>query len=462
LSDTVSNRLSVILGDRFSTAESVLAIHGRDESGHEPRPPEAVCFPESAGEVSEIVKICAATRTPVIPFGAGTSVEGQVLATQGGVSIDLTRMNRILAIRPDDLDVQVEAGVTRLQLEKKLEDKGLFFPIDPGADATLGGMASTRASGTNAVRYGTMRENVLALTAVLPDGRVIQTARRARKSSAGYDLTRLLVGSEGTLGVICDLTLRVFGLPDAMSSAVVCFDELPPAIATVIRTIQYGIPVARIELLDEAMVSAINGYAGLAESVRPTLMLEFHGSQASVEEQAREVSEIANELGGSEFRWATDAEEREKLWQARHHAYFAGLALRPGCRIWSTDVCVPISRLADCILETRDDIEASGLVAPLVGHAGDGNFHLLLSVDPNDAEEVSRAEAFHDRLVERALDMDGTCTGEHGVGIGKRRFLPAEHGEAIQTMKAIKQALDPLGIMNPGKIFLRDESTATE
>ena len=447
------DRLQAILGERCSTAESVLAIHGRDESAHPPSPPDAVCFPESIDEVSAVVAICAETRTPVIPFGAGTSVEGHVLATQGGVAIDLTRMNRILAIRPHDLDVHVEAGVTRLQLDKRLGDHGLFFPIDPGADATLGGMAATRASGTNAVRYGTMRDSVLSLTAVMPDSRTIQTSRRARKSSAGYDLTRLLVGSEGTLGVICELTLRVFGLPEAMSSAVVCFDDLAAAVTTVIRTIQYGIPVARIELLDEAMVAAINGYAGMEQRLSPTLMLEFHGSTAAVEEQAREFGEIAAESGGSEFRWATDAQEREKLWEARHHAYFAGLALRPGCRVWSTDVCVPISRLAECILETREDIERSGLVAPLVGHAGDGNFHLLISVDTNDSEEMARADAFHDRLIERSLAMDGTCTGEHGVGIGKRRFLASEHGGALDTMRAIKKALDPLGIMNPGKVF---------
>lgn len=449
--------LTELLGDRFSVAASVREIHGRDESGHAPKTPDAVCFPQSVEEVSEIVKICADTGTPIIPFGAGTSVEGQVLAVHGGVSLDLTRMNRVLAIHQDDLDAQVEAGVTRSQLNRRLEDHGLFFPVDPGADATLGGMASTRASGTNAVRYGTMRDNVLALTAVVPDGRIIRTARRARKSSAGYDLTRLLVGSEGTLGVICDLTLRVFGLPEAMSSAVICFSDLSSAVTTVIRTIQYGIPVARIELLDAAMVQAINSYADLDATVCPTLMLEFHGSVASVEEQAKEVGEIAAELGASHFRWAIDPEEREKLWQARHHAYFAGLALRPGTRVWSTDVCVPISRLADCVLATREDIEATGLTAPLVGHAGDGNFHLLLSVDPADAEEVGRAEAFHERLVNRALEMDGTCTGEHGVGIGKRRFLPIEHGEALNVMRAIKRTLDPLGIMNPGKIFLDDD-----
>jgi D-lactate dehydrogenase (cytochrome) len=416
-----------------------------------------VCFPESTEEVSELVRICAAHRLPVIPFGAGTSVEGHVLATRGGVSVDLTRMDRVLAIHDQDLDAVVEAGVTRKRLNRHLADRGLFFPIDPGADATLGGMASTRASGTNAVRYGTMRENVLSVTAVLADGRVVRTARRARKSSAGYDLTRLLVGSEGTLGVITELTVRVHGLPPAMSAAVVSFDALDDAVRTVIETIQMGIPVARIELLDEVMVAAINHHAGLELAERPSLFIELHGSEAAVEEQTAELAELAREHGGSDFRWATDAGEREKLWEGRHHAYFAALDLRPGCRVVSTDVCVPISRLADCIADTKADLAKSDLVAPLVGHAGDGNFHLLLLVDPEDAEQRARADAFHDRLVERALALDGTCTGEHGIGLGKRRFLRAEHGDGVDVMVAVKRALDPLGILNPGKIFADED-----
>ncbi len=449
--------LSELLGERFTMADAVRDHHGRDESGHPPAPPEGVCFPASTEEVAAIVKICAAHDVPVIPFGAGSSVEGHVLAVHGGVCIDLSQMDRILAIRPDDLDVTVEAGVTRIQLNKRLADQGLFFPIDPGAEATLGGMSATRASGTNAVRYGTMRESVLGLTAVLADGRIIHTARRARKSSAGYDLTRLLVGSEGTLGVITEVTVRVFGLPEAMSAAVVSFPELAPAVETVIRTIQLGIPVARIELLDAVMIDAINRHAGLDHALRPTLFLEFHGSPSAVEEQAREVGEIAEELGGGSFRWSTDEAERAKLWEARHHAYWAALGLRKGCRAWSTDVCVPISELAQCVIETQEDIRRTGLTAPIVGHAGDGNFHCIIVVDPEDADEVARAEGLHERLVERALAVDGTCTGEHGVGLGKRRFLRAEHGEGLDVMRTIKKALDPQGILNPGKIFLEEE-----
>ncbi len=451
--DAARQEFEDLLGDRFSISPSIVEQHGRDESSRPPCPPEAVAFATSVDEVAEVVRICARHRVPVIPYGAGTSLEGHVHAPHGGLSLDLSRMDRIVAIHDEDLDAVVEAGVTTANLNRRLADRGLFFPIDPGAEPTLGGMASTRASGTTAVRYGTMREAVLSLTAVLHDGRVIRTARRARKSSAGYDLTRLLVGAEGTLGVITEATVRVHGLPEAMVGAVVSFPELEAAVQTVIRTIQLAIPVARIELLDEAMVDAINRHAGLDQAVRPTLMLEFHGTASAVAEQAREVGEIAAELGGSDFRWAADAAERERLWEARHHAYFAALALRPGCRVVSSDVCVPISRLAECVLATKEDLASTGLTAPLVGHAGDGNFHLLLVVDPDDPDERERIEAFLDRLVGRALAMDGTCTGEHGVGLGKRRFMEAEHGEAVEAMRAVKRALDPLGIMNPGKVL---------
>lgn len=445
--------LADLLGDRFTTADAVREHHGKDESWHPPLPPDAVVFPESTDEVAAIVRVCAAHDIPMIPFGAGTSLEGHVQAPYGGVTISLARMDRILAVRTDDLDATVQAGVTRKQLNRRLADLGLFFPVDPGADATFGGMASTRASGTNAVRYGTLRDNVLALEVVLADGRVIRTGTRARKSSAGYDLTRLLVGAEGTLGVITELTVRVHGLPEAMVSAVVGFDDLHAAARTVIRTIQLGIPVARVELLDPVMLDAVNRDAGLDYAVRPTLFLEFHGSPAAVAEQAWEVGEIAREEGGADFRQASSTADRERLWAARHRAYYAALALRPGCKGWTTDVCVPISRLADCILETERDLAASPLVAPLVGHVGDGNFHLIFLVDPDDPAEVREAERLHERLVARALRMEGTCTGEHGVGLGKSRFLRAEHGEALEVMRAVKRALDPRGLLNPGKIL---------
>ncbi len=445
--------LKTLLGENLSTARAVREHHGKDESWHPPSPPDAVCYPHTSHEVSEIIKICAGHSMPIIPFGAGTSLEGQVLATQGGVSVDLSGMASIVAVNPDDLDATVEAGVTRKTLNHHLRDSGLFFPIDPGADATLGGMAATRASGTNAVRYGTMRENVLALTVVLPNGEVIRTSRRARKSAAGYDLTRLFVGSEGTLGIITEVTVRLYGVPEAISAAVVGFPDIDRAVTTVIMTIQLGIPVARIELLDEVQMDAVNKYSNLDYTVQPTLFLEFHGSQEAVKAQAIEVGEIAREQGGGEFLWATDQAEREKLWQARHDSYYAALALRPGSKGLTTDVCVPISRLAECIAETKKDLEASFLIAPLVGHVGDGNFHLTFLTDPNHPADLQEAERLHERLVLRALAMDGTCTGEHGVGLGKRRFLEAEHGKALTAMHAIKQAFDPGNIMNPGKIL---------
>lgn len=439
-------------GERLSTAQSVRDQHGRDESWHAPAPPDAVVFVDSVADVQEVIRVCAAERIPVIPFGTGTSLEGHVAALRGGISLDLSRMNRILRVDTEDLDCTVEPGVTRTQLNAYLRDTGLFFPIDPGADASIGGMAATRASGTNAVRYGTMRDAVLSLGVVLADGRFIRTARRARKSASGYDLTRLFVGSEGTLGVIVEITVRLFGLPERIAAAVVSFPAMEPAVRTVIETIQMQLPLARIELLDEVQMAACNRYSGLSYPETPTLFLEFHGSPATVEEQIGQVRAVAEAHGGGTFAFADAVEERNRLWQARHQAYYAALALRPGAKGWPTDVCVPISRLADCILETKRDLAESRLLAPLVGHVGDGNFHLVFLVDPNNAEELARAAAANDRLVARALAMDGTCSGEHGVGYGKIPFLAAEHGEALEVMRSLKRALDPLNILNPGKI----------
>jgi len=444
--------LAARFGDRCSTAFATRERHGQDESWHAPAPPDAVVFPETTAEVAEIVALCAHHRAPVIPFGVGTSLEGHVCALQGGICIDLGRMNRVLEVNADDMDARVEAGVTRKQLNAYIKDTGLFFPVDPGADATLGGMAATRASGTTAVRYGTMRENVLGLTVVLADGRVIRTGGRARKSSTGYDLTRLFVGSEGTLGVITEVAVRLYGTPQAVSAAVCPFPSLQAAVDTVMLTIQSGIPVARIELLDEVQMRGVNRYSKLDYPETPTLFFEFHGTEAGVEEQARMVGEIAREHGADNFRWATLPEERSRLWQARHDAYYGGLSLRAGSRGYVTDVCVPISRLAQCVLDTKRDIEASGLIAPIVGHVGDGNFHLVILVNPNDTSEVARAAALNEKVVHRALAAGGTCSGEHGVGSGKLVFMPQEHGEALTVMRALKTALDPHGIMNPGKV----------
>ncbi len=440
------------LGDRLSTSAAVCEQHGKDESYHTPHAPDAVAFARSTEEVSAIVSLCAEHKTPVIAFGTGTSLEGHVAALKGGVCIDLSQMNRVLRVGAEDLDATVEAGVTRKQLNEYLRDTGLFFPIDPGADASLGGMAATRASGTNAVRYGTMRENVLSLTVVLADGRVIRTARRARKSAAGYDLTRLFVGSEGTLGVITEVTVRLYGIPDAISAAVCAFPTIAAAVDTVILTIQSGVPVARIELLDEAQIDAINKYSKLDHRVAPTLFFEFHGTPAGVAEQVETVKAVAAEHGGDDFRWATSPEARSKLWQARHDAYYAALALRPGSKGWPTDVCVPISRLAECIAETKRDLAQSTIPSALAGHVGDGNFHLIFMIDPQSQEEIAEASRLNDRMVARALQMEGTCTGEHGIGYGKIDFLLDEHGEAISVMRSIKRALDPDDIMNPGKI----------
>ncbi|MBX6367397.1 MAG: FAD-binding protein [Rhodospirillales bacterium] len=445
-------KLRARFGERLSTAAAMREQHGRDESYHQPFAPDAVVFVQSTEEVQEVVKLCAAEKVPIIPFGTGTSLEGHVAALQGGVCLDLSQMNRILRVSPEDLDVTVEAGVTRKQLNEHLRDTGLFFPIDPGANASLGGMTATRASGTNAVRYGTMRENVLALTVVLADGRVIRTARRARKSAAGYDLTRIFVGSEGTLGVITEVTLRLYGIPEAISAAVCPFPTIEDAVNTVIETIQSGIPVARIELLDEVQMQAINRYSKFDYKVAPTLFFEFHGTPRGVEEQVGQVKAIAAEHGAHDFVWASTQEERARLWQARHDAYYAALALKPGSKGWATDVCVPISRLAECISETKKDLAESFVPAPLVGHVGDGNFHLSFLIDPTKPEEIAEAARLNERLVHRAIAMDGTCTGEHGVGWGKIDFLLAEHGEAVSVMRQIKKALDPDNIMNPGKI----------
>src|SRR5437016_3733032 len=441
------------LGDRLSTSAAVCAQHGKDESYHAPHAPDAVAFAQSTDEVAAIVALCAEHQTPVIAFGTGTSLEGHVAALKGGVCIDLSQMNRVLRVNAEDLDAIVEAGVTRKQLNEYLRDTGLFFPIDPGADASLGGMAATRASGTNAVRYGTMRENVLSLTVVLADGRVIKTARRARKSAAGYDLTRLFVGSEGTLGVITEVTVRLYPVPEAVSAAICSFDSMQGAVETVIATIQLGVPVARIELLDEVQLDAVNRYSKTSYPVAPTLFFEFHSDSARhVADQAEAVQALAAERGGQGFQWATHLEDRQRLWQARHDALYAALALRPGSRGWTTDVCVPISRLAECISETKRDLANSLIPCALVGHVGDGNFHLVFMIDPNRPEEIAEASRLNDRMVARALAMEGTSTGEHGIGYGKMEFLVSELGEAISVMRTIKRALDPANILNPGKI----------
>ncbi len=449
------DELGALLGDRLSTAAAVREQHGKDESYHPPVPPEAVAFARSTEEVAEIVRVCARHGKPVIPFGAGTSLEGHVAALSGGVALDLSRLNRVVEVNAEDLDCKVEAGVTRKQLNTHLRDTGLFFPIDPGADASLGGMAATGASGTNAVRYGTMRENVLGLTVVLADGSVVRTGGRARKSSAGYDLTRLMVGSEGTLGIITEVRLKLHGIPEAITSAVCAFPSLAGAVDTAMLVIQSGIPVARMELLDEVMVDAVNRNAELDYPVRPTIFFEFHGSEAGVAEQAERTGELARENGGADFRWAREPEARGKLWQARHDAFYAALALRPGAQGWPTDVAVPISRLTECIAETKRDIEDAGVLAPIVGHVGDGNFHLVYIIDPDDPDELRQAEALNERLVRRALAMGGTCTGEHGIGYGKLRLLELEHGDLLPAMAAIKRALDPRDLLNPGKVVAR-------
>jgi D-lactate dehydrogenase (cytochrome) len=451
--DAATGALLARFGNKVVTSEAVREQHGHTTTWLPNQPPDAVVFASSTGDVQDTVRICAQYRVPVIPFGTGTSLEGHVNAPFGGISIDLRDMNKVLAVHAEDLDCVTEPGVTRKQLNEHLRDKGLFFPLDPGADASLGGMAATRASGTNAVRYGTMKDNVISLKAVLPNGEVITTAQRAKKSSAGYDLTRLFIGSEGTLGVITELTLRLHGIPEAISAAVCPFPSVEAACNATIATIQSGIPVARIELLDELQVRACNAYSKLTLEPTPTLFLEFHGSNASVAEQAESFGSIASDFGGGPSKWTTRAEERTKLWQARHDAYWACVQLRPGTRPLATDVCVPISRLAECVTETQRDIAEMNLVAPIVGHVGDGNFHVSLLIDMDDPAEITRAERFLDRLAQRALSLEGTCTGEHGVGQGKMKYLKTELGEqALVVMRALKQAIDPDGIMNPGKI----------
>ena len=439
-------------GTRFSTAEAVRGHHGKDATFHEPHPPDAVVFPETVEEVQEIVHACHESGTPIVPFGAGTSLEGHIGALGGGITIDLTGLDRIRAVHDEDMTCFIEPGVTRKRLNEELRDTGLFFPIDPGADASLGGMVATGASGTNAVRYGTMRENVLGLEVVLPDGRLIRTGTRARKSSAGYDLTRLYIGSEGTLGIVTGIHLRLYGIPESIASAVCAFPSVDAAVDAVILTIQSGIPVARIELLDEAQIDACNRYSKLDCAPSPHIFFEFHGTPAGVAEQAEATGAIAQEFGGSDFAWSTTTEERNRLWQARHDAFFAAIALRPGCEGWPTDVCVPISRLAECIAETRADLASASFPTPIVGHVGDGNFHVIFVIRTEDAEEVRIATELNERLVRRALAMGGTCTGEHGIGYGKMHWLEAEHPSALPAMRAIKRALDPKNIMNPGKI----------
>ncbi|MCI4440640.1 FAD-linked oxidase C-terminal domain-containing protein [Tibeticola sp.] len=442
-------------GAQLSTAQAVREQHGRDESPFtNVPPPAAVVFAESTADVADTVRLAAQHEVPVIPFGVGSSLEGHLLAVQGGISLDVSRMNRVLAVNGEDLTVTVQPGVTRKQLNEAIKDLGLFFPIDPGADASLGGMAATRASGTNAVRYGTMRENVLALEVVTASGEVIRTGTRAKKSSAGYDLTRLFVGSEGTLGVITELSLRVYPLPEGISAAICSFPTIADAVQTTIETIQLGVPIARCELIDANTVKMVNAHSKLGLREAHLLLMEFHGSPSSVKEQAETVQAIAHENHGQDFEWASTPEERTRLWTARHNAYFAAVQSRPGCRAISTDTCVPISRLADCLLDSVAEADASGIPYFLVGHVGDGNFHFGYLIDPNSAEERAQAEALNHQLVRRALTLGGTCTGEHGVGLHKMDFLVEEAGAgAIEVMRTIKRALDPKNILNPGKIF---------
>jgi len=446
--------LQAQFGDRFSTAMAVREQHGRDESSFQVPPPAGVVFAESTADVAAAVALANQHRVPVIPFGVGSSLEGHLLAVQGGISLDVSRMNKVLSINAEDLTVTVQPGVTRKQLNEEIKSTGLFFPIDPGADASIGGMSATRASGTNAVRYGTMRDNVLALEVVTASGEVIRTGSRAKKSSAGYDLTRLFVGSEGTLGVITEVTVKLYPLPEAVSAAICSFPSLEAAVHTTIQTIQLGVPIARVELIDVNSVRLVNNYSKLTLKEQPLLLMEFHGSPASVKEQAETVQAIASDNGGESFEWASTPEERTRLWTARHNSYFAAVQSRPGCRCISTDTCVPISRLADCLLDSVAEADASGIPYFLVGHVGDGNFHFGYLIDPNSAEERATAEALNHKLVSRALSLEGTCTGEHGIGLHKIDFLVNEAGAgAVEMMRTLKRALDPNNIMNPGKIF---------
>jgi D-lactate dehydrogenase (cytochrome) len=452
LDASLQDELRALLGERMSTSRGVRDHHGKDESYYPYAPPDAVVFPHSTEEVRDIVNICRRHKTPMIPYGVGTSLEGHILAIHGGVCVDMSQMNKLVAVHAEDLDCTVQAGVTRKQLNEEIRHTGLFFPVDPGADATLGGMASTRASGTNAVRYGTMRENVLALTVVTADGRIIKTATRSRKSSAGYDLTRLFVGAEGTLGIITEVTVRLYAVPQAISAAVCSFKDMAGAVSTVIQTLQAGIPIARSEALCGLTMKAINAHSKTAYKEQPTLFLEFHGTEAGVKEQVELLSEIAAEHGCEGFEWATRPEDRTRLWSARHMAYFASLQLRPGTRAVSTDVCVPISRLTECMVETARDIAAASMPIPMFGHVGDGNFHLVILVRPDSEGDLAEAKALNERVVNRALAMEGTCTGEHGIGSGKIKSLQKELGEAVDLMVALKRTFDPDNLMNPGKI----------
>jgi len=456
LDAALAAELQALLGDRVTTSRGVREHHGKDESCYPHAPPDAVAFPHSTEEVRDIVNLCRRYHTPIIPYGVGTSLEGHVLATHGGVCIDLGQMNKVLAVHVEDLDATVQAGVTRKQLNEEIRHTGLFFPIDPGADATIGGMSATRASGTNAVRYGTMRENVLALTVVTADGRIIKTSRRSRKSAAGYDLTRLFVGSEGTLGVICEVTVRLYAVPEAMAAAVCSFKDIAGAVDTVIQTLQHGIPIARSEALCATTMKALNAYNKTGYKEQPTLFLEFHGTASGVAEQAELVQGIARENGGEDFQWATKPEDRNRLWSARHEAYFATLQLRPGARAVSTDVCVPISRLTECIVATAADIAQASMPIPMFGHVGDGNFHCVILIRPDDEADIAEAQRFNERVVDRALAMEGTCTGEHGIGFGKIKSLQKELGEAVDLMVALKRTFDPENLLNPGKVVPLD------
>ncbi|MGQ3670887.1 FAD-binding oxidoreductase [Xanthobacter sp. TB0136] len=453
LDPTVLETLRARFKDRLSTGMDLREQHGRGESHHVTASPDAVVFAQTTQEVSDIVRLCAAHHVPVIPYGAGTSLEGHLAAVRGGISIDLSQMNAIVRVSAEDLDCTVEAGVTREQLNIWLRDKGLFFPIDPGANASIGGMTATRASGTNAVRYGTMRENVLALTVVLPDGQIVHTGGRARKSSAGYDLTRLFVGSEGTLGIITEVTLRLYGLPETTSVALCAFDSVEQAINTAIAVVQMGIPVARMELMDRGLIAAVNSYSHLTLKVADTLAFEFHGSAASVQEQVEQVRALAEENGAENFEWANTPEERTRLWKARHNAFYAVLASRPNARGWPSDVCVPVSQLGASIMHTRKLLETCSVPAVILGHVGDGNFHVVFAVDPENPQEMEEVAAINGQMVKFAISVGGTCTGEHGIGLGKRAYMRAEHGDALELMARLKQAIDPLGIMNPGKIL---------
>ncbi len=453
LPPTLLDRMQARFADRFSLSLALREQHGHGESHHAAAPPDAVVFPQTTDEVAEIVKLCAAHRVPVIPFGAGTSLEGHLTALHGGISIDLSRMNQVLRVSTESLDCTVQPGVTREQLNQYLHDKGLFFPIDPGANASIGGMASTRASGTNAVRYGTMREAVLALTVVLPDGQIIHTGSRARKSSAGYDLTRLFVGAEGTLGVITEITLRLYGIPETISAALCSFESVEQAVDTAIMVVQLGIPVARMELMDRGLIKAVNAYSGLSLALEDTLAFEFHGSPTGVQDQIAMVRDIVRENHGKDFAWAETQEERNRLWEARHKAYYAALGQRQGAKGWTSDVCVPVSELSNCILHTRELLAECSVPAVLLGHVGDGNYHVIFAVDSTNKQELDEIAAINKKMVQRAIAVGGTCTGEHGVGTGKAAYMREEHGDAVGLMARIKRTIDPDNIMNPGKIL---------